>query len=109
MKLIYAIVHDDDARKVTKELTKLGFSVTKLASTGGFLRSGNATLMVGVDDEKVDQAIGIIEDKSKSRTQIVNTTVTPSELGGVYMPSPMEVVVGGATIFVVDVEKFYKV
>ncbi|MCX7708858.1 MAG: cyclic-di-AMP receptor [Clostridia bacterium] len=109
MKLVFAIVHDEDGQKVVNELNKNGFSVTKLCSTGGFLRSGNTTLLVGVEEEKVDQVIGIVEKKSKSRKQVINSSMSPNGLGGVFMPYPVEVVVGGATIFVIDVERFEKV
>ena len=62
MKLIIAIVSNDDANKVQSELTKNGFSITKLATTGGFLMSGNTTLICGTQDEKVDKAISIIRN-----------------------------------------------
>ena len=58
MKIIYAIVSSDDGTRVTDVLTENHFSVTRLATTGGFLKKGNATLMIGTEAEKVDQAIG---------------------------------------------------
>ena len=67
MKLVFAIVHDDDGPKVMDELNRNGFSVTKLCSTGGFLRAGNTTLIVGVTEDKLDDVIRIIKQKSKSR------------------------------------------
>ncbi len=109
MKLVFAIVHDEDGHKVMDELNKNGFSVTKLCSTGGFLKSGNTTLLVGVEEEKVDEVLGIIEKKSKSRKQVINSSMAPNAMGGMYMPYPVEVVVGGATVFVIDVERFEKV
>ncbi len=112
MKLVYAIVHDEDGRKVMEELNKSGFGVTKMCSSGGFLKAGNTTLLVGVEEEKLDEVISIIEKKSKSRKQIINSPVTPGGIdimGGMYMPYPVEVNIGGATIFVVDVERFYKI
>jgi len=109
MKLVFAIVHDEDGHKVMSELNKNGFSVTKLCSTGGFLRAGNTTLLTGVEEDRVDEVIKIIEKKSKSRKQVLNSPMTPNGVGGVYMPYPIEVVVGGATVFVLDVERFEKV
>lgn len=109
MKLVFAVVHDEDGANVTEELNKKGFSVTKLCSSGGFLRAGNTTLLVGVPKEKVDEVIEIIESKSKSRKQIINSSMTPNGMGGMFIPYPVEVVVGGATVFVVDVERFEKV
>ncbi|MCX8130772.1 MAG: cyclic-di-AMP receptor [Clostridia bacterium] len=109
MKLVFAIVHDEDGHKVMDELNKNGFSVTKLCSSGGFLRSGNMTLLVGVEKERVDEVIGIIEKKSKSRKQVFNSSLSTNGINGMFMPYPVEVVVGGATIFVTDVERFEKV
>ena len=109
MKVVFAIVHDEDGRKVMDELNKNGFGVTRLSSSGGFLRAGNTTLLVGVEESKVDNVIKIIEKKSKNRTQMMNTTMSPNGMGGMYMPYPVEVSVGGATVFVMDVERFEKV
>ncbi|MCX7923787.1 MAG: cyclic-di-AMP receptor [Clostridia bacterium] len=109
MKLVFAIIHDEDGQRVMSELNKNGFSVTKLCSTGGFLRSGNTTLLVGVEADNVDRVIEIIESKSKSRKQMINSSISPDGLGGMYVPCPVEVTVGGATIFVTDVERFEKV
>ncbi len=108
MKLVFAIVHDDDGPKVMDELNRNGFSVTKLCSTGGFLRAGNTTLIVGVTEDKLDDVIRIIKQKSKSRKQTISSTVMPNSMAGMYMPYPVEVVVGGATIFVLNVERFEK-
>jgi len=109
MKLVFAIVNDEDGNKVMKELNKNSFSVTKLCSTGGFLKSGNTTLLVGVDEDKVDQVIEIIKSKSKSRKQIINSPIAPLDVGSMLLNNTVEVVVGGATIFILDVERFEKV
>ena len=108
MKLILAIVNDEDANKVLSELNKNGFSVTKLATTGGFLRAGNVTMIIGTEEEKVDSAIKIIAEKSHRRKQIATS---PMPLGATssYTPYPIEIEVGGATVFVMDVERFEKV
>ncbi len=108
MKLVFAIVHDEDGPKVMDELNKKGFSVTKLCSTGGFLKAGNTTLLVGVDETNLDDVIDIIKKKSKSRKQVINSSMTPNGMGGMFIPYPVEVVVGGATVFVLDVERFEK-
>jgi uncharacterized protein YaaQ len=108
MKLVFAIVHDEDGSKVMEELNKNGFGVTKLCSTGGFLKAGNTTLLVGVDEEHLDNVIDVIKKKSRSRKQVINSSMTPNGMGGMFIPYPVEVVVGGATIFVLDVERFEK-
>lgn len=109
MKLVFAIVHDEDGPKVMEELNRNGFSVTKLCSTGGFLKAGNTTLLVGVDEEHLDEVIEVIKKKSRSRKQIINSNMTPNGVGGMFIPYPVEVVVGGATIFVLNVDRFEKV
>ncbi|TYQ15900.1 UNVERIFIED_CONTAM: uncharacterized protein YaaQ [Acetivibrio alkalicellulosi] len=109
MKLVFAVVHDEDGNKVMSELNEKGFSVTKLCSSGGFLRAGNTTLLVGVDKDNLDNVIEIIKNKSKSRKQVVNAPITPVDMGSMFFANPVEVNVGGATIFVIDVERFEKV
>ena len=109
MKLVIAIIQDEDANRLVAELMNGGYSVTKLATTGGFLRAGNTTLLVGVEDEKLDNALGVIEKVCKSRKQIATTPSPISGTTGVYVPYPVEVTVGGATIFVMDVEQFKKI
>lgn len=109
MKLVFAIVSNDDATNVMRELNKEGFSVTKMASTGGFLRVGNVTLMVGTDEEKVQKAIDIISKFSAKRKQVVFSGEPYIGATTGYMSFPTEIEVGGATIFVIDVERFEKV
>ena len=109
MKLIIAIVQDEDASRLVSNLMSEGYGVTKLATTGGFLRSGNTTLLIGVDDAKLDSAMGIVEKVCKSRKQIATAPSPISGTTGVYVPYPIEVMVGGATIFVLDVENFIKI
>ena len=106
MKLIMAIVNSDDSHTVISELTKKKYSVTHLATTGGFLKTGNATIIVGVDEDKVSDVIEIIREHSHRRKQVIPAT---SELGMGFFPAvPVEVTVGGATVFVVDIERFEK-
>lgn len=106
MKLILAIVSNEDSSKVSSALTKNNFSVTKLATTGGFLMSGNTTFLIGTEDEKVQNVIDIIGSFSKTRKQLMPTTAAYGV--GVYTSLPVEVQVGGATVFVMNVEQFVK-
>ncbi len=106
MKMIIAIISKEDSNDVSLALTKARFSVTKLATTGGFLMAGNITLMIGTQAEKVDEAIAIIEKYSQQRKEVVPSTATYGI--GVSTAFPLEVTVGGATIFVLDVERFEK-
>lgn len=109
MKLVIAIVNDEDSGKLMSSLTKEGFGATKLASSGGFLKAGNTTVFVGVEKEKVDNVIEIIKKSCKARKQTVTAPIPNTWSTGVYMQYPVEVNIGGATVFVVDVERFEKV
>jgi uncharacterized protein YaaQ len=109
MKLILAVIQDEDANKLVSALMEKGYSATKLASTGGFLRAGNTTLMVGVDNDKVEDAIEVIRTACKTRKQMATPPSTVAGMSGVYVPYPVEVTVGGATVFVLDVEAFEKI
>ena len=108
MKLIIAIVQDEDASRLVSKLMNEGYGVTKLATTGGFLRAGNTTLLVGVDDEKFDGAMAVIEKICKSRKQIATAPTSMTGVNGVYSPYPIEVMVGGATVFFLSVDQFIK-
>ncbi|MCL1925399.1 MAG: cyclic-di-AMP receptor [Defluviitaleaceae bacterium] len=106
MKLIVSIVQNEDANSVLESLKNSGFFVTRLATKGGFLGSGNTTLITGVENEKVSEVIKIIEEEGKARMQVApaGPSFFMESLG-----TPIEVKVGGATIFVLDVEQFVKV
>ena len=108
MKLVISIVQDEDASRLVGALMNEGYSVTKLATTGGFLRAGNTTMLLGVEDDRLQGALDVIEKICKSRKQVATS---PSPVGGgsgVYVPYPIEVMVGGATVFVMNVEQFIK-
>lgn len=109
MKLVVAIVQDEDAIKLVESLGENKFGVTKLATTGGFLKSGNTTLIIGTPKEEVDEVIAIIEENCKSRTKMTTANTGTPWPNGSYVPYPVEVKVGGATIFVLDVEQFEKI
>lgn len=106
MKLVIAIVNNDDCQTVLSEITRAGFSATKLSTSGGFLRAGNATLLIGVDDEKLEQLLELIGKFCSKRKQIVQTQ--PNFNADFFVTLPVEVCVGGATVFVLDVEQFHK-
>ena len=109
MKLVIAIVQDEDSSRLISHLMNDGFSATKLATTGGFLRAGNTTLLIGVADDKLQNVMNIIEKVCRSRKQIAAQPPTISGVSsGVYSPYPIEVMVGGATVFVLTVDQFVK-
>lgn len=107
MKLIFAIVNNDDSHAVSSSLTQEGFQATKLASTGGFLMAGNTTFMIAADDDHVDKIIETISKHSHKRKQFVPSSASYGLSN--YTSFPVEVSVGGATIFVTNIERFEKV
>ena len=109
MKLVIAMVQDDDAMDLVDAITEAGFRVTKLATTGGFLKSGNTTLMIGVEADKVQKVIDVVEDVCKTRKQIITTPTPITGSVDMFMSYPIEIEVGGATIFVIDVDQFIKI
>jgi uncharacterized protein YaaQ len=109
MKLVIAVIQDEDANKVSNVLRDQNFGLTKLASTGGFLSSGNTTLLIGVEPERVDEALEIIKDNCKTRKKITTDSIPSAYTAASgYIPRTIEVLVGGATVFVVDVDQFEK-
>ncbi len=106
MKMVVAVVQDKDAPRLSNALVQEGIRATKLASTGGFLRAGNTTFLIGVEDEKVEDVMRIIRSNCRVRDQLV-TPVSP--MGGTtdsYIPYPVEVQVGGAAVFIIPVDRF---
>lgn len=108
VKLIIAVVQDQDAGRLLEKLLAAGHRATRLATTGGFLRQGNTTLLIGMEDEKVEEVLKIIEETCRSRTQVVTPWVPLGGSVDSYVPYPVEVAVGGATVFVLSVEDFRK-
>lgn len=101
-----SIVHNEDAGPLVDALLEKEYRATRLHSSGGFLKQSNATIIVGVDDGKVEEVLGIVRENCTSRTQIVNPMPPIMEPGEFFMPYPLEVEVGGATVFVLPVERF---
>ncbi|MDR7857614.1 cyclic-di-AMP receptor [Tissierella sp.] len=108
MKLIICIVQDQDSGSLIDDLTEKGHRVTKLSSTGGFLKSGNTTLLIGADDEQVSDVLKVIEENCKTR-EITTSLLSVTMPGDTYMPFPLEVKVGGATVFILDVENHIRI
>jgi len=105
MKLIIAVIQDQDSNRLSKGLIENNFRATKLASTGGFLKSGNTTFMIGTEDIRVDRALQVIKENCRAREQLVSPV---SPMGGnadSFVPYPVEVEVGGATVFVLPIEQ----
>lgn len=107
MKLILAIIQDRDSQQLQEELVKGNFRATKLPSTGGFLKAGNCTFIIGVEEEKVDDVLTIIKKNCHTRSQFVTPTFLMPEAAS-SLTEPVEVQVGGATCFILPVDKFVR-
>lgn len=108
-KLVIAVIQDKDSIRLMENLVDKGYRATKLASTGGFLKAGNTTMLIGVNKEQVPEVVAIIRDVCQSREKIITSMSPIGSAIESYVPYPVEVVVGGATIFVLDVERFEQV
>lgn len=107
MKLIIAIVNNDDSTIVSSALTKEGYFITKLSTTGGFLMSGNTTLLIGAEDDKIQHIKEIISKHSSTRSKEVSTRASYGN--GLFPGEPsVNISVSGATVIVLDVVSFEK-
>ncbi len=107
MKMILAVIKGDDVKNVTKQLLTEGFQFTTLASTGGFLRTKSTTLLCGMRNERVPAALDILKRFASSKKGSPPGLSTGA-LGYVATDIPAEFTFGGATVFVMDIEKFVK-
>lgn len=106
VKLVVCIVHNRDKNKITDELVKAGFKFTIIGSTGGFLREGNTTFLIGADEADMSTLKKVIGQNCQSREQLVNVMPFEAAPPGAFIPSPVKVPVGGAVVFVLNVEQF---
>ncbi len=109
MKLVIAIVHSEDAGALVDALTDKEYRVTRLQSTGGFLKQSNASVLVGVEEAQVDDVLGVVRETCHARQQFINPMPPIMEPGEFYMPYPVEVSFGGATVFVLDVARYERI
>jgi uncharacterized protein YaaQ len=109
VKLVAAVVHNEDARVLIDALLAHKHRATWLHSSGGFLKQSNATILLGVEDDKVEEIIGLVRENCHSRTQTVSPIPPIMEPGEFFMPYPLEVEVGGAVVFVLPIEHFERI
>jgi uncharacterized protein YaaQ len=109
MKLVIAVVQGEDAQRTSEALSGRGFSSTRITSSGGFLQQGNVTFFIGVEDTRVAEAVQVIRDNCRERSRYLTPLPPVPEPGEYFMPYPVEVQVGGATVFVVPVDSFEKI
>lgn len=108
MKLIMAIVQNKDSNRLANEFIDANIRATKLSSTGGFLKSGNSTFMIGIEEERIDEVLTLIKKVCRSRKQYVTTPMSLDISLEGQIPYPVEVEVGGATVFVLPIEGFHQ-
>ena len=108
MKMLFAFIQNDDVKPLVRALVKQDISVTRISSSGGFLSGGNSTMMIGVEDDQLQTALEIIEKQSQKRTAAVPAPLFPTAQMGDGNIHPINVTIGGATVFVVDVESLHK-
>lgn len=108
LKLVIIISSDSDADRLMKGLIEQGFPATKISSTGGFLHRGNATIISGVEAKEVDQVMAMVRSQCHARTEFVPVQTLPFFGEGTNLSEPVEVRIGGAIVFVVNVEQFEK-
>lgn len=109
MKLILAIAQQTDVKTLLSALVKNGYKATRLASTGGFLKAHSTTLLIGVEEEKIQEVLRIIKENCSKRT--ILDPIPPYSLGihGEYIHmDPVEYIIGGATVFVLDAFDYSK-
>ncbi len=104
--MVMAVVQDKDSPRLAQNLVKAGVRATKLASTGGFLHAGNTTFMIGTEEDRLEEVLDIIRQSCRSREQVVTPMAPMGNQMESFIPYPVSVQVGGATVFVLDVERF---
>ena len=109
VKLVIAVVHNEDARVMIDALLAHEYRATWLHSSGGFLKQSNATILLGVEDDKVDDVVTLVRSHCHSRTQTVSPMLPIMEPGEFFMPYPLEVEVGGAVVFVLPIDRFERI
>ncbi|MGD0861973.1 MAG: cyclic-di-AMP receptor [Candidatus Limnocylindrales bacterium] len=109
MKLVVVVVHNEDARVLIDALIKHEYRATWLHSSGGFLKQSNATVLVGAEDDKVEEIVGLVRENCHSRTQTVSPIPPIMEPGEFFLPYPLEVEVGGAVVFVLPIDRFERI
>lgn len=108
MRMVVAVVQSQDAHACAAALTAEGFSCTRFDSSGAFLDSRNATLLTGVGDHEVERVLAILREHARRRVEVLEPTLNvPAMMGALIMP-PVQVEVGGATVFVLPVERCEK-
>jgi uncharacterized protein YaaQ len=106
MKAVVAVVQGQDTIKLGNALRQKGIPFTTVDSTGGFLRERNSTFMMGTSDDELQRVLDVISANCHTRSEYVSSYPSAFDPAEFYMPRPIEVQVGGASVWVLDVEYF---
>ncbi|GMV34153.1 MAG: putative protein YaaQ [Anaerolineales bacterium] len=104
--LLMAVIQEQDLDSATKAMQGIGASLTYLSSAGGFLGRRNATLLVGLPADKLQDSLSVLREACKQRVEYMTL---PLEGSPMPMPAPVPVTVGGATVFALPVERFEQI
>lgn len=108
MKLVMAIIQDKDSNRLANEFIDANLRATRLPSTGGFLKAGNSTFLVGVEEARVQETLALIKKTCQSRKQYLSSSMSLDISMDGQVPYPVEVEVGGATVFVLPIDGFHQ-
>lgn len=106
VKLVVCVVHNRDRNRLIDEMVRAGFKFTIISSTGGFLREGNTTFLIGLPDDQKQLLFDLIQSNCQTREQLVNVAPLEGASSGTFLAAPVKVPVGGAVVFVLPVEQF---
>jgi len=106
---VLAVVQEKDGGRLIEALGGAQYQATTLASTGGFLREGNNTVMIGVQDGQVNEVLGIIQEVCRRREQFVSPMPPVVEPVDSYVTYPVKIEVGGAIVFVIPVDRMERI
>ena len=106
LKLVIVIASDADADRLMKRLIEQGLPATKVSSTGGFLHRGSATILSGVEADEVEPVMAMVREECHARAEFLPVQTLPFFGESSTLSEPVEVRVGGAIVFVVNVERF---
>ncbi len=109
MKLVICIVQDEDSDELERAFVEADISVTRIASAGGFLRKKNTTFLIGIEEKYLEDVMDVIAETSSTRETMIPQPGAYDEFGlEYYTTEPLKVRVGGAIVFVLEIEDFYK-
>jgi uncharacterized protein YaaQ len=108
MKLVVAFIQDYDSDHLLRAVTSAGLSATKISSLGGFLRTRNSTILLGVEDSQVALCTKLLRESCRSRVE-VKIDPTVSDYADWYAAGIQEVMIGGAVVFVINVGAFHRI